>query len=63
DQNLTIYSVSLLYSYQNFVYTSTQNVIYQPEDATAPIPDPSIVKSKISPVNTTTYIITRILCD
>ncbi|MFM7989119.1 MAG: hypothetical protein ACKPKO_58380, partial [Candidatus Fonsibacter sp.] len=32
DPNLTIYSVSLRYSYQNIVYTSTQNVIYQPED-------------------------------
>ncbi|MFM7990388.1 MAG: phage minor capsid protein, partial [Candidatus Fonsibacter sp.] len=46
--NLTIYAVSLQYTYQHIVYTSTQNIIVQPEDATGPIPDPPLLSQGFS---------------
>ena len=48
NPTLTIYAVSLTFTYRNIVYTSTQNVIYQPEDATAPIPDPPLLSQYFS---------------
>ena len=38
--NMTIYTVSLTYTYQNINYTSTKCVYYNPKDKTAPIPAP-----------------------
>ena len=42
--NMTIYTVSLTYTYQNMNYISTKCVINDPEDKTAPIPAPPLLK-------------------
>ncbi|MFM7987877.1 MAG: phage minor capsid protein [Candidatus Fonsibacter sp.] len=63
DPNLTIYSVSLQYSYQNIVYTITQNVFYQPEDATAPIPDPPLLSQDFSSKYYNLYNYTHLVVD
>ena len=46
--NMTIYTVSLTYTYQNINYISTKCVIYDPEDKTAPIPAPPLLKQYFS---------------
>ncbi|MFM7984886.1 MAG: hypothetical protein ACKPKO_36755, partial [Candidatus Fonsibacter sp.] len=38
----------LLFTYRNTVYLSKQNVTYQPEDATAPVPDPPLFSQYFS---------------
>jgi len=48
NPNTTIYTVYLKYTYQTTVYVSTRNVMYMPEDATAPIPDPPLLKQDFS---------------
>ena len=44
DPNKTIYAVSLKYTYQCIEYVSTNIVMYEPEDKTAPIPAPPLLK-------------------
>ena len=47
-QNMTRYTVSLTHTYQNINYISTKCVIYDPEDKTAPIPAPPLLKQDFS---------------
>ena len=47
-QNMTIYTVSLTYTYQNINYTRTKCVYHNPEDKTAPIPAPPLLKHDFS---------------
>jgi hypothetical protein len=48
NPNKTIYAVSLKYTYQGIEYVSTKNVMYEPEDKTAPIPAPPLLKQDFS---------------
>jgi hypothetical protein len=47
--NMTIYTVSLTYTYQNINYTSTKREYYNPKSQkTAPIPAPPLLKQDFS---------------
>ena len=48
DPNKTIHAISLKYTYQCIEYVSAKNVIYEHEDATAPIPAPPSLKQDFS---------------
>ena len=47
-QNMTIYSVSLKYTYNNADYIQSFPIVYVPEDKTAPLPPPPTVKQYFS---------------
>ena len=47
-QNMTIYIVSLAYTYSDTDYIQSAPVIYIPEDKTAPLPPPPYVKQDFS---------------
>ena len=48
NPNKTIHTVSLTYTYRGVNYISTKNVIYVPEEKTAPIPAPPLSKQDFS---------------
>ena len=48
NPNKTIYTLSLTYTYKGVNYISTNNVIYVPEDKTAPIPAPPLLQQDFS---------------
>ena len=47
-QNMTIYTVSLAYTYSDTDYIQSAPVIYIPEDKTSPLPSPPYVKQDFS---------------
>ena len=49
-QNMTIYSVSLKYTYNNADYIQSFPIVYVPEDKTAPLPPPPTVKQDLEQI-------------
>jgi hypothetical protein len=61
NPNNTIYAVYLKYTYQGIEYVSNNNVMYEPQDKTAPIPAPPLLKQYFSSKYYYVYNYTRVV--